>query len=441
MIRKLLATTALTAFAATGAYAQAANEITVQPGDTVIIEAEREDAQINLRFQSGELAGAPQDGVQQQATQDGVQQDAEQQAAAEQDQPADQDQQMAQEGQTGQAETLDRGQFEATDLQQISADDLIGSDVYSAQDENIGSVGDVLLTEDGQVDAIVVDVGGFLGMGANEVALGMDDLELMSDGQGNLYVYSPYTQEQLEGSPQYDQATWTEQRDEQRVTGDMAAQQQPAEQDTAAQDGQMAAEQTQDGQMAADQTGEAGMAGENVVADGGTVIVQSDEQSFQLSFEIRHAGQDGAQVGAAQDGQMDQQAAVDGEQAEAGVDQTETAAVDRGQMEAVDMQQVRADDLIGSDVYGANDDNIGNIGDILLTEDGSFDAIIVDVGGFLGIGAREVALSLDEVEFMRDQNENWYVYTGYTQEQLEAAPEYDEATYAEQRDDQRVIPQ
>jgi sporulation protein YlmC with PRC-barrel domain len=110
-------------------------------------------------------------------------------------------------------------------------------------------------------------------------------------------------------------------------------------------------------------------------------------------------------------------------------------------MEAVDMQQVRADDLIGSDVYGANDDNIGNVGDILLTEEGSFDAIIVDVGGFLGIGAREVALSLDEVEFMRDQNENWYVYTGYTQEQLEAAPEYDEATYAEQRDNQRVAPQ
>lgn len=430
MIRKLLATTALTAFAATGAYAQAANEITVQPGDTVVIEAEREDAQINLRFQSGDLAGAPQDGAQQQtgAAQDGVQQDdAQQQAETGQAQ----DQQMAQDGQAAETETLDRGQFEATDLQQISADELIGSDVYSAQDENIGNVGDVLLTEDGQVDAIVVDVGGFLGMGANEVALGMDDLELMSDAQGNLYVYSPYTQEQLEGSPQYDQATWTEQRDEQRVTGEMAAQQQPAQQDGAA----------GDGQMAADQTGEAGMHGENVVADGGTVIVHSAEQNFQLSFEIRHAGQDGAQAGAAQDGQMDQQAAVDGQQAEAGVDQTETAAVGRDQMEAVDMQQVRADDLIGSDVYGANDDNIGNVGDILLTEEGSFDAIIVDVGGFLGIGAREVALSLDEVEFMRDQNENWYVYTGYTQEQLEAAPEYDEATYAEQRDNQRVAPQ
>ena len=102
------------------------------------------------------------------------------------------------------------------------------------------------------------------------------------------------------------------------------------------------------------------------------------------------------------------------------------------------MQQLRADDLIGSDVYGANEDNIGNVGDILLTEDGSFDAIIVDVGGFLGIGAREVALGLDEVQFMRDGQDSWHVYTSYTQEQLEAAPEYDEATYAEQRDQQRI---
>ncbi|MGY6707740.1 MAG: PRC-barrel domain-containing protein [Rhizobiaceae bacterium] len=415
MIRKLLATTALTAFVATGAYAQgqqAEHEITVQAGDTIIIEAERENAQINLILQSG-AAGVQNQTPEQAAGEDGIE-------------PGGTEQQ--------QAETMDRGQFEATDLQQISADDLIGTDVYSAQDENIGNVGDVLLTEDGTVDAIVVDVGGFLGMGANEVALGMEDLDLMTDAQGNLYVYSPYTQEQLEGSPQYDQATWTEQRDEQRMTGDMAAQQQPAQQDEMQQDDQMAADQ-QDDQMAA----ESGMEGEHVVADGGTVMVQSDQENFQLNFEVRLAGQDAAQVGEVDE--MEQQDAAQAEQADPGVDETETAAIDRDGMEAVDMGQIRADDLIGSDVHGANDDNIGNVGDVLLSEDGAFDAIIVDVGGFLGIGAHEVALGLDEVEFMRDQNENWYVYTGYTQEQLEAAPEYDEATYAEQRDQQRVVPQ
>lgn len=409
MIRKLLATTALTAFVATGAYAQgqAPHEITVQPGDTIIIEAERENANINLQIHSG-AAGTENQTPEQARGQDGVE-----------------------AGGTERVAANDRDQFEATDLQQISADNLIGSDVYSAQDENMGSVNDVLLTEDGQVDAVIVDVGGFLGMGAHEVALGMDDLDLRSDGD-TLYVYTPYTQDQLEGSPQYDQATWTEQRDDQRMTGEMAAQQQPAQQDD-----QMAAEQTDD-QMAAEQT-EAGMDGEHVIADGGTVMVQSMEQNFQLNFEVRLAGHDAAQVGEANE--MDQQATAEGQQAEPGVDRTETAAVSRDGMEPVDMGQLRADDLIGSTVYGANDNSIGNVGDILLTEEGSFDAIIVDVGGFLGMGTREVALGLDQVEFMRDQNENWYVYTGYTQDQLEAAPEYDDATYAEQRDQQRVVPQ
>ncbi|MCG6114694.1 MAG: PRC-barrel domain-containing protein [Mesorhizobium sp.] len=400
MIRKLLATTALTAFAATGAFAQgqAPHEITVQPGDTIIIEAERENANINLQLHSG-AAGTENQTPEQARGEDGV---------------------------APQTEAMDRSQFEATDLTQISADDLMGTDVYSAQDENIGSVNDVLITEDGEVDAVLVDIGGFLGMGAQEVALGMDDLELMADADGNLYVYTPYTQDQLEGAPAYDQATWAEQRDEQRVTGEWAAQQ-------PAQDDDMAATQ-QDGQMAANET-EAGMDGEHVIADGGTVMIQSEETNFQLNFEIRLAGREDAQVGEANE--MDQQAT----QAEPGVDGTETAAVNRDGMESVDMGQLRADDLIGSDVYGANDNSIGNVGDILLTEEGSFDAIIVDVGGFLGMGTREVALGLDNVEFMRDQNENWYVYTGYTQEQLEAAPEYDDATYAEQRDQQRVVPQ
>ena len=400
MIRKLLATTALTAFAATGAFAQgqAPHEITVQPGDTIIIEAERENANINLQLHSG-AAGTENQTPEQARGEDGV---------------------------APQTEAMDRSQFEATDLTQISADDLMGTDVYSAQDENIGSVNDVLITEDGEVDAVLVDIGGFLGMGAQEVALGMDDLELMADADGNLYVYTPYTQDQLEGAPAYDQATWAEQRDEQRVTGEWAAQK-------PARDDDMAATQ-QDGQMAANET-EAGMDGEHVIADGGTVMIQSEETNFQLNFEIRLAGREDAQVGEANE--MDQQAT----QAEPGVDGTETAAVNRDGMESVDMGQLRADDLIGSDVYGANDNSIGNVGDILLTEEGSFDAIIVDVGGFLGMGTREVALGLDNVEFMRDQNENWYVYTGYTQEQLEAAPEYDDATYAEQRDQQRVVPQ
>jgi hypothetical protein len=107
MLRKLLATTALTAFVAGGAYAQAQaeHEITVQAGDTVIIEAERENAQINLILHSG-AAGVENQTPEQAAGQDGVEPGGTQQ----QTQAQDQDQQ---DGSRTRRPRPDRGQFEA----------------------------------------------------------------------------------------------------------------------------------------------------------------------------------------------------------------------------------------------------------------------------------------------------------------------------------------
>lgn len=412
MIRKLLATTAVTALIASGAYAQTTgaqteqprqqtqqnqvatpHEITVSHGDTIIIEAERAEVELNLRVGAGP-AGVRQQTPEQTAQADGQRAD-------------------------HHAAIRDRSELQAGDMQQFSADDFLGSEVYSANDENIGTVNDILLTQDGEIDAVIVDVGGFLGMGAREVALGMEDLEVMGDGEGNWYVYTPYTQQQLEGSPEYDQASWAEQRDQQRLTGEMAQQMPAAQQD-----------------QQAGQQQPAGAAGEHVIADGGTIFVQSDSENFQLNFQVRLAGQDAAQIGEAQRQETAQTGAQVNEDAQAAApaerDAQTTAAIDRDQMTAVEMGQIRADDLIGSTLYGANEANIGTVGDVLLSEDGQVNAVLIDVGGFLGIGSREVALSLNEVEFMRDQGNNWFIYTQYTQEQLEAAPEYDEATYTGQ---------
>ena len=48
---------------------------------------------------------------------------------------------------------------------EIRASKLIGASVYDVQNRNIGSVKDVVLNKNGTVDAVVVDVGSFLGMG------------------------------------------------------------------------------------------------------------------------------------------------------------------------------------------------------------------------------------------------------------------------------------
>ena len=103
--------------------------------------------------------------------------------------------------------------------------------------------------------------------------------------------------------------------------------------------------------------------------------------------------------------------------------------------------EIRADDLKGTTVYGANDARVGEIGDVVLAPDKKADAVIVDVGGFLGIGEKEVAVGMDNLKFMTDKDGNKYLYTTFTKEQLEAQTAYDKGSYAEQRDQQRMIVQ
>ena len=95
--------------------------------------------------------------------------------------------------------------------------------------------------------------------------------------------------------------------------------------------------------------------------------------------------------------------------------------------------------MVGTTVYGANDERVGEIGDVALAADGKIDAYIIDVGGFLGVGEKEVAVGSDNLAFMTDADGNKYLYTNFSKEQLDAAAAYDKSTYAEKRDDQRLM--
>jgi hypothetical protein len=53
-------------------------------------------------------------------------------------------------------------------------------------------------------------------------------------------------------------------------------------------------------------------------------------------------------------------------------------------------------------------------------------SVIVDVGGFLGVGERTVALDIRNLAFLRSENgEELRVYTGMTRGQLESLPAHD----------------
>ena len=116
-----------------------------------------------------------------------------------------------------------------------------------------------------------------------------------------------------------------------------------------------------------------------------------------------------------------------------------TTPLDREGLTPFDEFGLSADDLRGIGVYGNDDSQIGAISDVLVNPDGSFDAVIVDVGGFLGLGARPVAVAADDLVFSADTFGNRYLFLNTTRQQLETAPAYDPATYADERGTQRIV--
>ena len=116
-----------------------------------------------------------------------------------------------------------------------------------------------------------------------------------------------------------------------------------------------------------------------------------------------------------------------------------TTPLDRSGFADFDETGLTAEELRGIGVYGINDEQIGTIGDIITNADGSFDAVIVDVGGFLGLGAKPVAVGFDNLAFSADTSCNRYLFLNTSREQLEVQTEYNPDTYAAERATQRMV--
>lgn len=96
-----------------------------------------------------------------------------------------------------------RGYIASAPANGLQASDLIGADVKTTGDEEVGSVSDLIIDQDGRVVAIVVGVGGFLGMGEKDVAIGWDDVtKLGASDEQDLRI--DLTREDLEGAPEYE---------------------------------------------------------------------------------------------------------------------------------------------------------------------------------------------------------------------------------------------
>ncbi|MGC1503317.1 MAG: PRC-barrel domain containing protein [Sulfitobacter sp.] len=76
----------------------------------------------------------------------------------------------------------------------------------------------------------------------------------------------------------------------------------------------------------------------------------------------------------------------------------------------------------GANVYGPDDGHIGDVSH--LQGSGQSAQAVLDVGGFLGLGAKPVALAISSLNFMRDENGKVHATTAMTKEQLKDLPEH-----------------
>ncbi|MCA1777332.1 MAG: PRC-barrel domain-containing protein [Paracoccaceae bacterium] len=84
--------------------------------------------------------------------------------------------------------------------------------------------------------------------------------------------------------------------------------------------------------------------------------------------------------------------------------------------------ELRGDWVLGARVTSTQDEAIGSIEDLIISEeDGNIIAAVVSVGGFLGIGAKQIAVDWSELEMNWDANE---VRLELSREEAEEADEY-----------------
>ncbi|MDS1136612.1 PRC-barrel domain-containing protein [Nitratireductor indicus] len=304
------------------------------------------------------------------------------------------------------------------------ASELIGKSVYNGTGDdaqNIGKVTDLVLDDAGDVKAIVVGVGGFLGIGQKEVALEYDLAE-WAEKDGDRWLVIETTADALKAQEEFDRSAYRPMPADADVK-----ETKPATKDDLAK----APVETDDSDdttaMAPDSDTGSGTSGGMAAAPAPAPEADSASDAGQTTAEAdktdKPAGEMSAQAPASD---------------EAMTDDTKTSAIDSSELEKMPVEQIRTEDLTGTAVYGANEERIGEIGDIILSQDGKVDAVLVDVGGFLGLGEKEVAIGMDNLAFMTDGNGSLYLYTDFSKEALESQPAYDEGTYAEKRDEMRM---
>jgi len=246
--------------------------------------------------------------------------------------------------------------YSVTDKDNL-ATEIIGKQVYSStatDAEHIGDVNNLVVGERGEVAAVVIGVGGFLGIGEKNVAVNYSELQWVTAEDGTKRFVLNTTKEALETAPNFE------------TTETAAA---PA-------------------------------------ADAGAMA-----PADQPADTMAPADQSAAPAATTAAGPIDRATLTDA--------------------------PLTAEELIGTNAYGPGDEHLGAIGDVILGADGkAVDAVIIDFGGFLGIGTKPVAVAVENLRFATNTNGDKFLFLNVTRDQLDKAVAYNKDTWEAERDTQ-----
>ena len=93
------------------------------------------------------------------------------------------------------------------------------------------------------------------------------------------------------------------------------------------------------------------------------------------------------------------------------------------------LKEQSADDMLASSIIGkpavnSQDEIIGEVNDLVTDRSGKIIAALIGVGGFLGIGEKDVAVRFEDLKLNRDENDNVKVTLNISKETLAEAPDY-----------------
>ena len=270
---------------------------------------------------------------------------------------------------------------------EMLASDLIGMRVYASEKaissermteahtdwDDIGKVSDVVVSRDGETESILVDVGGFLGIGEKTVAVDYDQLHFLTarDSSKSFFLVVNASEQMMKQAEpfNYEQiGTWTS-----------------AAWSDARSTASAAMEKT---------TETAGDAAAQVSASAEDAVDSMQQTTAETADSIERTAEN-----------LTEGAAQSVERAAASVERTaaeisaRTVAPDG--FERVDASVWNSQDLTGTAVYDARDQWIGEVSELVRDTDGQVEKAVIDVGGFLGIGEKPVAKELDSLTITR----------------------------------------